>query len=282
MTTIAAPTTFTVPTGNRAALHAFGSLLLRDVRVLRRNFKQFVLRTVMQPLLFAFVFNYVFPKIGQGIGGPSGSGTNFGTVLVPGLIAVAVIFQGIQSVALPLVQEFSYTREIEDRVLAPLPVWAVGLGKMTNGAVQAILAALVVFPIVAIVHAPGTAPDIHIPNYLTFAVVLVSAAFLGSAVGLTIGTTFAPQQVPLIFSIIVMPMSMLGCIYYPWAQLDSIGWLKIGVLFNPLVYMSEGLRAAMTPDVPHMNTALVVSAMLAMTLALGALALRKFHQRVVS
>ena len=34
------------------------------------------------------------------------------------------IFQGIQSVSLPMVQEFGYTREIEDRVLAPMPVWA--------------------------------------------------------------------------------------------------------------------------------------------------------------
>ena len=38
-----------------------------------------------------------------------------------------MIFQGVQAVALPLVQDFGYTREIEDRVLAPMPVWAVAV-----------------------------------------------------------------------------------------------------------------------------------------------------------
>ena len=45
-------------------------------------------------------------------------------MLVAGVVGLAIIFQGIQAVALPLVQEFGYTREIEDRVLAPLPVAA--------------------------------------------------------------------------------------------------------------------------------------------------------------
>ena len=33
---------------------AFGALLLRDLAVLRKNFVEFILRTVMQPLLFVF------------------------------------------------------------------------------------------------------------------------------------------------------------------------------------------------------------------------------------
>ena len=106
-------------------LHTFGAMLARDVRVLRRQFGQFLLRTIMQPLLFVFVFAYVFPKIGQGFTGHNESPTNFTTVLVPGLIAVAINFQGIQAVALPLVQEFSVSKEIEDRVLAPVPVWMI-------------------------------------------------------------------------------------------------------------------------------------------------------------
>ncbi len=103
---------------------AFGALMLRDLTVLRKNFIEFILRTVMQPLLFVFVFTYVFPQIGQGVGGTQGQST-FSSILVPGVIAIACIFQGIQAVALPLVQEFGFTREIEDRVMAPLPVWAV-------------------------------------------------------------------------------------------------------------------------------------------------------------
>lgn len=283
-TTATAPTAYTAE--QATASQAFFALLLRDVRVLRRNLGQFMLRTIMQPLMFTFVFAYVFPKIGQGIGGSTagtpGGGPSFSTILVPGLIAVSIIFQGIQAVALPLVQEFSFTKEIEDRVLAPMPVYLVGFGKVVNGAMQAMLAAFVVFPIVLLVHAEGQTPQVDIANPALFAVVLVLAAFLGAAFGLLIGTSFAPQQVPLIFSIIVLPLTLLGCVYYPWATLDPIPWLKWGTLVNPLVYMSEAMRAALTPDLPHMNIGVVLLAMFGATAFLLAVSLRKFRDRVVS
>ena len=44
----------------------------RDFYVLRKNLKEFIPRTILQPLLLVFVFTYVFPKIGQGIGGSAG------------------------------------------------------------------------------------------------------------------------------------------------------------------------------------------------------------------
>ena len=50
---------------------ALGALILRDLVVLRKHLFEFVVRTLVQPFLLCFVFLYVFPKIGQGIGGAS-------------------------------------------------------------------------------------------------------------------------------------------------------------------------------------------------------------------
>lgn len=274
------------PDRGRVAWHAFGVLLLRDMRVLRRTFGQFLARTVMQPLLFTFVFAYVFPKIGQGIGSASGAAAGggrltFATVLVPGLIATAVIFQGIQAVALPLVQDFSVTKEIEDRVLAPMPVALVGLGKIVSGAIQAIVASVVVFPIVMVVHAEGEAPSVHVENWPVFVAVLLVASLFSASFGMLIGTAFDPRTVPLVFAIIVLPITLLGCIYYPWAALDRIPWLQYAVLVNPLVYMSEAMRMALTPGVPHMHPVAVFGAMLTAMLLMATQALRKFRTRVV-
>src|SRR5580692_12487585 len=104
---------------------ALGALLLRDLVVLRKHLWEFVLRTIIQPFLLCFVFLYVFPKIGQGIGGGSGSGaeSDFATILVPGVVGISIMFQGVQSIALAMAQEFGFTREIEDRVQAPCPIW---------------------------------------------------------------------------------------------------------------------------------------------------------------
>jgi ABC-2 type transport system permease protein len=259
----------------------FGALLARDVRVLRRNFGQFLIRTIMQPLLFVFVFAYVFPKIGQGFHGAA-NGVSFATVLVPGLIAVAINFQGIQAVALPLVQEFSISKEIEDRVLAPVPVWVVGLEKIVAGAIQSLLAAGVVFPIVYLVHAHGAAPTVHIHDPALFAFALVFASFLAAAMGLFIGTVLDPRKVTLLFAVVVLPLTFLGCIYYPWAALTPVMWLKVLVLFNPLVYMTEGLRTSLTPQLPHMPVWAFMLALAGGSVGLALISLRTFHSRVVT
>jgi ABC-2 type transport system permease protein len=112
------------------------------VTVLRKNLGVFVLRTLIQPLLLVFVFLYVFPSIGQGISGHGGTAgeSAFATVLVPGVVGISIMFQGVQAVALLLSTEFGYTREIEDRVQAPCPIWVVAAAKVLSGAIQGVLA----------------------------------------------------------------------------------------------------------------------------------------------
>ena len=110
---------------------------------------------------------------------------------------------------------------------------------------------------------------------------LVLASLVSGALGLTIGTSVKPQQIGLIFSVIVIPITFLGCIYYPWAALTHIRWLQIGVLVNPIVYMSEGLRAAVTPSLPHMNPALILALLTGFLVLLTTLGIKGFLRRVI-
>lgn len=256
---------------------AFKALLYRDVYVLSRNLREFIPRTVLQPLLLVFVFTYVFPKIGQGIGGDSGA-EQFSTMLIAGVLASVIMFQGIQAVALPMVQEFGYTREIEDRVLAPLPIQLVGAEKIVAGALQCLVAAVIVFPIAAFVPATPVHLQLNWPVLLTVAPL---ACLMSAALGLMFGTVFDPRTVPLLFGIVVIPLTFLGCIYFPWAQLESIRWLQILVLVNPLVYMSEGFRAALTPT-PHMSLWAIFPVLLGFTALFTWAGLKTFTRRVLS
>ncbi len=77
-----------------------------------------------------------------------------------------------------------------------------------------------------------------------------------------------------------MPITFLGCVYYPWAALARITWLQIAVLINPIVYMSEGLRAALTPS-PHMNEALILIMLCVFLVLLTWLGMRGFLRRVL-
>jgi ABC-2 type transport system permease protein len=267
-------------------LKAFGGLVLRDLRVLTREFLPFLLRVGMQPLLFLFVFTFILPRMGGGnpmaVGSSSsGSPVDFGTILLPGLMAVAIMFSGIAAVALPLSSEFGITREIDDRVMCPLPLWAVALEKVCFSAMQSIVAALLVIPMAY--YVPAVPVVAHVESWFLFALVLVLASLLAGSLGLVIGSTVNPKQIGLVFSILVVPITFLGCVYYPWMGLfKNIRWLSMAVLFNPIVYMSEGLRAAVTPSVGHMPWLAILAALVFFTAALGRWGLKGFMRRVLS
>jgi ABC-2 type transport system permease protein len=260
-----------------AARVAFRSLLLRDLVVLRKTLKEFIPRTVLQPFLLVFVFTYVFPKIGQGVGGARAA-SGFSTLLVAGVVGIAILMQGIQSVSLPMVQEFGYTREIEDRVLAPMPVELVAIQKAIWGALSGLFSALLVFPIAAVVPATPVSLNINWPVLLTLAPL---ACYMCGALGLTFGTRFDPRTVPLLFGIIVIPLTFLGCVYYSWSSLEAIRWLQVVVLANPLVYMCEGFRAALTTS-PHMSLWAIYAALIGFSALFTWLGINGFKRRVLS
>ena len=266
-----------------------GALLARDLRVIRRDFLAFAVRSVIQPALFVFVFTYVMPRIGAhggstpfSSGGGSGAQQTFSTILVPGLVATAIVVQGLLAVTAPLMMELSYTREIEDRVLAPVSAATLGIEKIIVGTAQALVAGVVVFPFVLFVHAAGQAPRLDFADWPLLILVLLLAAGFTSAFGMFLAMFIDPRKLSTMFAIIVVPMTMLGCVYYPWAELRAVPWLQWVVLANPLVYFSEALRAVLTPGVPHMRLwilLLVLGAGLLVTLAAAS---RAFVRRVIT
>jgi ABC-2 type transport system permease protein len=282
------------PVPQPTLLKTFGAMMAREFRVLGRSAPSTFIRAVMQPLLFAFVFAYVLPKIGSGFsigsGGGAGAsqsaaaagGVNFSTILVPGLMGSMFLMQGMFGTTIPLVQEFSWQRTIEDRALAPVPIAVLGVQKIVAGAIQAFIGAAIVFPIVLFVHAPGQAPHVHVTNWFLFGLIMVASSTVTAALGLLLGTAADPRKIQVLFAIVMLPATMLGCVYYPWSALHSIRWLQVAVLINPMVYMSEGLRAVLTPSLPHMPLWAVLVALVGGTFVFGTLAVRTFRNRVVN
>ena len=269
-----------------ASWTALGALVLRDVVVLRKHLGEFVLRTLIQPFLLCFVFLYVFPDIGQSVGGRGAAGASaFATVLVPGVVGISIMFQGVQSIALAMAQEFGFTREIEDRVQAPCPIWLVAVAKVLSGAAQGVLSAVLVLPIAAVVHASGVHAhlSLHWLVILTF-VPLACVAMAG--LGLVLGTSFEPRNIGLMFGFIILPITFLGGTYYGWTKLAPVQiggwhWLQTLVLINPLIYVNEGMRAAFT-DSPHLHLYVLYPVLLGFAVAFLAIGLRNFRRRVLS
>lgn len=251
---------------------AFLAMLARDAHVARRNFVPLLLQTFLQPLMFVFIFGRVM--VGSGYMPPQ-----YKSLLVPGIMAISMVGSGIWAVAMPLIAEFQFTHEIEDRLLAPMEISWVAVEKVVAGMLQALAAGVVVIPASWILLRPGVDLSLHSP--LTFVGVALLVALFSAAGGLVLGCSIGQAHVGLMFSLVVAPMIFFGCTYYPWSALKNFPILQKAVLLNPLVYASEGLRGALVPQFPHLSLLAVLAGLALFDVLLLAAGLRQFHRKAV-
>jgi len=251
----------------------FLAILARDAHVARRNIVALLFQTFLQPLMFVFIFGRVM--VGSGYLPPS-----YKSLLLPGIMAICMVGTGIWAVAMPLIAEFQFTHEIEDRLLAPMEISWLAVEKVVAGTLQSLAAGLMVIPAAWLLLRPGV--DLRIPHPLLFAAVAVLVALFSATGGLALGCSMEQTHIGLMFSLIVAPMIFFGCTYYPWSALEHFPLMQKAVLVNPLVYASEGLRGTMVPQFPHLSMLAVVAALLFFNAFLLVTGLRKFYGKAVS
>lgn len=220
------------------AVSAFFAMLRRDLTVTGREFIPFLLQALIQPLFFLFIFGKVLPGIGL-------AASNFAAVMLPGIVGLTMLVAAMQGVTLPLVLDLGYAREIDDRLLAPLPIGLIVIEKVVFGSVRGMIAGSVIFPLAWWIL--GDHYAVRADRLPILLAMIVLTAFVGASLGLLIGTMIKPEHISLMFTLIFTPLLFTGCTYYPWAELYRIRWFQVVTLLNPLTYAAEGLRYAMVP-----------------------------------
>jgi ABC-2 type transport system permease protein len=181
---------------------------------------------------------------------------------------------------MPLIAEFQFTREIEDRLLAPIDISWVAIEKVVAGLIQALVAGLTVIPLAWLILRPGL--EIHVPNPVLFVCMTLLIAGFSACGGLALGCSVDQQHIGLMFSMVLTPMIFFGCTYYPWSSLAKFPILQKIVLINPLAYASEGLRATLVPQFPHLSLPLILVALSVFDVLLLVVGLRQFRKKAVS
>jgi ABC-2 type transport system permease protein len=266
MSAVAAPAI-----GRGTQWRAFRAVLYRDLYVTGRELPAFLAQVILQPLFLLFIFGYVLKTLNY-------THPGYTNVLYPGLLALTAVITAMQALAFPLVAEFGWTKEIEDRLLAPMPTSYVVGEKVLFAVLRSLAATLIMIPLGIIIL--GSIPwrwD-ALPLFLAG---LVLGALVGAGFGLIMGTFVRPEKISLLFAIVFTPLLFTGCCQYAWPSLNQIRWFQIVTLFNPMTYVSELMRGAMVPYVPHIPPWICIVVLIPAVTILVIVGTRGFYRRAI-
>ena len=107
---------------------------------------------------------------------------NYAHLLFPGLLALTGVITALQALAFPLVAEFGWTKEIEDRLLAPMPTSFVVAEKVLFAVLRSLVATLIMIPVGILIL--GSIPWRWEGFFPLFLAGLVLGALVGAGFGL--------------------------------------------------------------------------------------------------
>jgi ABC-2 type transport system permease protein len=250
---------------------AFRAVLRRDLYVTWSELPVFLAQVILQPLFLLFVFGKVLGALGY-------TRENYAHLLFPGLLALTAVITGMQTLAFPLVVEFGWTKEIEDRLLAPMATGLVAAEKVVFATFRAIVATTVMIPVGVLVL--GSIPW-RWSGVPLLVLALVLGSMLGAGLGLVLGTLVVPQRINIVFALVFTPLLFTGCSQYPWPSLARLRWFQVVTAANPMTYVSEAMRGALVPGFPHIHPWICVVVLSAALAALMAIGVRAFYRRAI-
>ena len=261
------------PRKRRSAAWAFFFILWRDVFVAGREMVPFLAQVLIEPFFILFVFGKVLSKIGF-------TGDGFQQVLLPGVVALSSFLVALQNTAFPLIVDFSFTKEIEDRLLSPIPLTLVAVEKVLFGAIRGMIAAAVMIPIGFLLL-----DNVHWPlsSVLPVTGILALGSLAGATVGLTIGTAVESRHISIIITVVLTPLMFTGATQFPWFGLAGVRPFQVLCTLNPLTYVSEGMRAVLIPHATLHSIPLWtdIAALAAACLLYGVIGIRGFRKRAL-
>ena len=259
---------------NQTSLNVFWIMVKRDLLIQWRNWAEFIFRVVMLPFILILTYGYVLPKIGV-------LPASFPNDLFPGMVGMSLLITGIHGTAVPLSMDFNNSREIEDRLQAPVPVMVTAWAKMFVGMIESWIGALLVLPISLIFMGQSLRLHLTTGNIFLLLLILLLSSFASAALGLLVGTIVKPNQIAAMFPGFLMPVIFTGAIFFSWSALVNLPFYQILVLVNPLVYINEALRHTMLGVGNAMPLTYSLIGILAFTILMGVLGMRRFRKMAV-
>jgi len=236
---------------------------LRQMKHFIRS-KSRLIASFVQPLLFLVV-------LGSGFRTAISSDVIQGdylAFLAPGVIAMSILFSAMHTgISLIWDRQFGFLQEV---LVAPVSRFSIVIGRTLGGATTSLIQGFIILIIAIGLGVPISS----IPGLFLAILMMIILSFAAVGFGLALASKMNDfQGMPLIMSLIMMPLLFLSSAFFPIAENsgmpDIVGKL---VLLNPLFYMVDGIRGSLTGQNavfnPMVNLAVMIGICITM-LAIG-------------
>ncbi len=195
----------------------------------RRTVWQSVATPVITTILYFIVFGGAIGSRMQQVGG-----VGYGAFIVPGLIMLTLLTQGISNASIAIYFP-KFTRTIFELLSAPISSTEAVFAYIGAAATKSVLIGLIIL-VTATLFVPVR---IMHPGWMVAFLVLTAVSFglFGFVIGIW-AESF--EQLAIIPSLVVTPLTFLGGAFYSIDMLPQ-PWRTVS-LFNPVVYLVSGFR----------------------------------------
>src|ERR1051325_679602 len=214
----------------RIALKTVYTIWLRETKTFMRE-KIRVVGMIGQPLLYLAVLGQ---GINSGVTLNANGGINYLTFMYPGIIGMSILFTSTFS-ALSIIwdREFGFLKEV---LVAPVPRWAVALGKTFGGATIAIVQSTILILMAPLI---GIRLSILMIIQMWILAFLIGVAL--TSLGIAIAARMTSMQgFQMMMNFLIMPLYFLSGAMFPLSTAPS--WMKALMVVDPLTYCVDGLR----------------------------------------
>ena len=228
----------------------------------------------MLPFILILTYGYILPRIGI-------LDVDFPNNMFPGMVGMSLLVTGIHGTAIPLSMDFNNSREIEDRLQAPVDIRITAWSKMFVGIIESWIGGLLVLPISLVFMGSYLEFSISGSDILLLIFVLALSSVTSATLGLLVGTIVKPMQIAAMFPGFLMPIIFTGAVFFSWQSLTPLPIIKGIFLLNPLVYINEALRYTMLDTTTAMPLWFSITGIIFFTLVMGWIGMKRFTKMAI-
>ena len=209
------------------------TIWLREVTLAMRE-RVRIVATVAQPLIYLAVLG---KGITSGLTLTSAGNIEYLKFMYPGVIGMSILFTSIFA-ALSIIwdREFGFLKEV---LVAPVPRWAVAVGKSFGGATVALVQVAMLICIAPIV---GISLSVAIVLQMLFLGLLMSLAV--TSLGVIVASRMESMaSFQMVMNFLVMPLYFLSGAMFPMSSAPT--WMKTLMSADPLTYGVDAIRNIM-------------------------------------